>query len=97
MNDSSNEEMILETRKRIFQEELEVLWERRLIPKSEYIRISKAYERHFQLALYKQKCLEHEKGNPFKDLRRLSVKVPRRRFKIARLKKLHWNYWNLVD
>ncbi|AMM91784.1 hypothetical protein UP17_03670 [Peribacillus simplex] len=61
MNDSSNEEMILETRKRIFQEELEVLWERRLIPKSEYIRISKAYERHFQLALYKQKCLEHEK------------------------------------
>ncbi|RRN66813.1 hypothetical protein EI200_24780 [Peribacillus simplex] len=61
MNDSSNEEMTLERRKRIFQEELGVLWERRLIPKSEYIRVSKAYERHFQLALYKQKCLEHEK------------------------------------
>ncbi|MDQ7860679.1 hypothetical protein RCO48_05030 [Peribacillus frigoritolerans] len=61
MNDSSNEEMTLERRKRIFQEELDVLWERRLIPKSEYIRISRAYNRHFQLALHKQKRLEEEK------------------------------------
>ncbi|MEB2630311.1 hypothetical protein SOP94_17800 [Peribacillus frigoritolerans] len=61
MNDSSNEEMTLERRKRIFQEELDVLWERRLIPKSEYIRISRAYNRHFQLALHKQKRLEQEK------------------------------------
>ncbi|CAH0135184.1 hypothetical protein [Peribacillus simplex] len=61
MNDSSNEEMTLERRKRIFQEELDVLWERRLIPKSEYIRISRAYNRHFQLALHKQKRLGHEK------------------------------------
>ncbi|MED3908671.1 hypothetical protein P4597_05650 [Peribacillus simplex] len=61
MNDSSNEEMTLERRKRIFQEELDVLLERRLIPKSEYIRISRAYNRHFQLALHKQKRLEHEK------------------------------------
>lgn len=61
MNDSSKEEMTLERRKRIFQEELDVLWERRLIPKSEYIRISRAYNRHFQLALHKQKRLEYEK------------------------------------
>ncbi|MGG4263916.1 hypothetical protein [Peribacillus simplex] len=61
MNDSSNEEIPLERRKRIFQEELGVLWERRLIHKSEYLRISRAYERYFQLALYKQKHLEHEK------------------------------------
>ncbi|MBX9957451.1 hypothetical protein H7T43_21485 [Peribacillus simplex] len=61
MNDSSNEEMTLERRKRIFQEELDVLWERRLIPKSEYIRISRAYNRHFQLALHKQKRLEEER------------------------------------
>ncbi|MFJ7310197.1 hypothetical protein [Peribacillus frigoritolerans] len=61
MNDSSNEEMTLERRKRIFQEELDVLWERRLIPKSEYIRISRAYTRHFQLALHKQKRLEEER------------------------------------
>ncbi|WP_434167911.1 hypothetical protein [Peribacillus frigoritolerans] len=61
MNDSSNEEMTLERRKRIFQEELDVLWARRLIPKSEYIRISRAYNRHFQLALHKQKRLEQEK------------------------------------
>ncbi|MFF2501217.1 hypothetical protein [Peribacillus sp. NPDC058075] len=61
MNDSSNEEMTLDRRKRIFQEELDVLWERRLIPKSEYIRISRAYNRHFQLALHKQKRLEQEK------------------------------------
>ncbi|MBT2613971.1 MULTISPECIES: hypothetical protein [unclassified Bacillus (in: firmicutes)] len=61
MNDSSNEEMTLERRKRIFQEELDVLWERRLIPKSDYIRISRAYNRHFQLALHKQKRLEEEK------------------------------------
>lgn len=61
MNDSSNEEMTLERRKRIFQEELDVLWERRLIPKSEYIRISRAYNRHFQLALHKQKRLEEGK------------------------------------
>ncbi|MBO0999502.1 hypothetical protein IOC57_17350 [Bacillus sp. SD075] len=63
MNDSSNEEMTLERRKRIFHEELDVLLERRLIPKSEYIRISRAYNRHFQLALHKQKRLEHEKTN----------------------------------
>ncbi|MES1041963.1 hypothetical protein [Peribacillus simplex] len=61
MNDSSNEEMTLDRRKRIFQEELDVLWERRLIPKSEYIRVSRAYNRHFQLALHKQKRLEQEK------------------------------------
>ncbi|MGE7767438.1 hypothetical protein [Peribacillus sp. NPDC096540] len=61
MNDSSNEEMTLERRKQIFQEELEVLWERRLIPKTEYIRISRAYDRHFQIALYKQKRLDNEK------------------------------------
>lgn len=61
MNDSSNEEMTLERRKRIFQEELDVLWERRLIPKSEYIRIGRAYNRHFQLALHKQKRLEEGK------------------------------------
>ncbi|MCK2004061.1 hypothetical protein MZM54_21985 [[Brevibacterium] frigoritolerans] len=61
MNDSSNEEMTLERRKRIFQEELDVLWERRLIPKSDYIRIGRAYDRHFQLALHKQKRLEEEK------------------------------------
>ncbi|MFE4428533.1 hypothetical protein ACFRH9_15755 [Peribacillus butanolivorans] len=61
MDDSSNEEMTLERRKQIFQEELEVLWERRLIPKTEYIRISRAYDRHFQRALYKQKRLDNEK------------------------------------
>ncbi|MEC0275154.1 hypothetical protein [Peribacillus frigoritolerans] len=61
MNDSSNEEMTLERRKRIFQEELDVLWERRLIPKSDYIRIGRAYNRHFQLALHKQKRLEEER------------------------------------
>ncbi|CAH0248443.1 hypothetical protein SRABI96_03114 [Peribacillus sp. Bi96] len=61
MNDSSNEEMTLEKRKRIFQEELDALWERRLIHKSEYIRISRAYDRHFLLVIYKQKRLEHEK------------------------------------
>ncbi|MFF2459674.1 hypothetical protein [Peribacillus simplex] len=61
MNDSSNEEMTIERRKRIFQEELGALWERRLIPKSEYIRISRAYDRHFQLALHKQKRLGQEK------------------------------------
>lgn len=62
MDDSSNEEMTLERRKQIFQEELEVLWERRLIPKTEYIRISRAYDRHFQRALYKQKRLDNEKS-----------------------------------
>ncbi|MEC0347527.1 hypothetical protein [Peribacillus frigoritolerans] len=61
MNDSSNEEMTLERRKRIFQEELDVLWERRLIPKSDYIRIGRAYNRHFQLALHKQKRLEEDR------------------------------------
>ncbi|MDQ7864351.1 hypothetical protein RCO48_34410, partial [Peribacillus frigoritolerans] len=36
-------------------------WERRLIPEIRYIRISRAYNRHFQLALHKQKRLEEEK------------------------------------
>ncbi|WP_340372776.1 hypothetical protein [Peribacillus sp. FSL E2-0218] len=61
MNDSSSEEMTLEKRKRIFQEELDALWERRLIPKSEYIRIGRAYDRYYQLALYKQKQFKQER------------------------------------
>ncbi|WP_057914531.1 hypothetical protein [Peribacillus muralis] len=60
MNDSSSEEVTLEKRKRIFQEELDALRERRLIPKSEYIRISGVYDRHYQQELYEQKRLKHE-------------------------------------
>ncbi|MGE6379247.1 hypothetical protein [Peribacillus muralis] len=60
MNDSSSEEVTLEKRKRIFQEELDALWERRLIPKTEYIRIGRAYDRYYQLAIHKQKRLKQE-------------------------------------
>ncbi|MFJ7830580.1 hypothetical protein ACIQXU_10175 [Peribacillus sp. NPDC097284] len=61
MVDSSNEEMGLERRQQIFQEELQALWEKRLIPKTEYIRISRAYDRHVQLAIYQEKRLNEAK------------------------------------
>ncbi|MGE7604450.1 hypothetical protein ACQKL5_18545 [Peribacillus sp. NPDC097675] len=59
MVDSSNEEMGVERRRQIFHEELEALWEKRLIPKSEYLRISRTYDRHVQLALYQEKRRNH--------------------------------------
>ena len=48
MNDSPKDEMPLEQRRKIFKQELEMLREKRLIPKTDYIRISNAYERHVQ-------------------------------------------------
>ncbi|MFJ7746314.1 hypothetical protein [Peribacillus sp. NPDC097295] len=59
MVDSSNEEMGVERRQQIFQEELEALWEKRLIPKSEYLRISRTYDRHVQLERYQEKRRNH--------------------------------------
>ncbi|MBA9028623.1 hypothetical protein [Peribacillus huizhouensis] len=43
----SNEYIPFEKKREIFQEELKILREKRLIPKSDYIRLSSAYERHY--------------------------------------------------
>ena len=48
MNDSSNEELPIEKRRKIFKQELAVLREKKLIPKTDYIRINNAYERYVQ-------------------------------------------------
>ncbi len=48
MNDSSNEELPIEKRRQIFKQELAVLREKKLIPKTDYIRINNAYERYVQ-------------------------------------------------
>ena len=48
MTDSPKEDMPIEQRRKIFKEELEILREKRLIPKTDYIRINNAYERHIQ-------------------------------------------------
>lgn len=48
MNESPNEELSLEKRKQIFKQELDILRDKKLIPKTDYIRISNAYERHVQ-------------------------------------------------
>ena len=48
MDESPNEELPLEKRRQIFKQELEILREKKLIPKTDYIRISNAYERHVQ-------------------------------------------------
>lgn len=38
----------LEERRQVFQQELDTLWEKRLIPKTDYIRIGSVYDRHYQ-------------------------------------------------
>lgn len=48
VDESPNEELSLEKRKQIFKQELEILLDKKLIPKTDYIRISNAYERHVQ-------------------------------------------------
>ena len=48
MPDSPNENIPIEQRRQIFRQELEVLREKKLIPKTDYIRISNAYDRHVQ-------------------------------------------------
>ena len=37
----------LEERRQVFQQELDTLWEKRLIPKTDYIRIGSVYDRHY--------------------------------------------------
>ena len=46
MNDSPKEDMTIEKRSKIFKQELAILREKKLIPKTDYLRISNAYERH---------------------------------------------------
>lgn len=48
MVDSSKEELSFEQRQQIFKEELALLRDKKLIPKTDYIRMSNAYERHVQ-------------------------------------------------
>lgn len=48
MNDSPKDDLSNEQKKKIFIQELEILREKRLIPKTDFIRISNAYERHLQ-------------------------------------------------
>ena len=47
----AKEELTWERRKQIFQEELEKLWKNRVIPKSEYIRIRRIYDRTIEQEL----------------------------------------------
>ena len=46
MNDSTNEDIPIKKRQQIFKEELEMLKETKLIPKTDYIRMNNAYERY---------------------------------------------------
>ena len=48
MSDSPKNHVPIEQRRQIFKEELEILREKRIIPKTDYIRISNAYDRHVQ-------------------------------------------------
>lgn len=48
MSDSRKDEVPFEQRNQIFKQELETLKEKKLIPKTDYIRISNAYKRHVQ-------------------------------------------------
>ncbi len=50
MNDSPKEDMTIEERSKIFKQELAILREKKLIPKTDYLRISNAYERHVHQA-----------------------------------------------
>ena len=50
MNDSPKEDMTIEKRSKIFKQELAILREKKLIPKTDYLRISNAYERHVHQA-----------------------------------------------
>ena len=43
----SNESIPIEKKREIFHDELKILREKRLIPKSDYIRLGSAYERHY--------------------------------------------------
>lgn len=66
MNDSSNEELPIEKRRKIFKQELAVLREKKLIPKTDYIRINNAYERYVQQVMGMEeqaRLLRGKRGN----------------------------------
>lgn len=60
MNDSPKDTMPIEQRRLIFKQELAVLREKKLIPQSDYIRISDAYERHVIQMEYKARLLKEQ-------------------------------------
>ena len=57
----SNENIPIEKKREIFHDELKILREKRLIPKSDYIRLSSAYERYYHQMLQQTAFMEKQK------------------------------------
>lgn len=78
MSDPSKEDISIETRRQIFQEELQALREQRLIPKTDYIRISRLYDRYSMQMIHKEKTnhtVKEEKKNVMESTIPLQEKV----------------------
>lgn len=56
----SNDNISIEKKRDIFRDELKILREKRLIPKSDYIRLSSAYERHYHQLLQQVAVMEKQ-------------------------------------
>ncbi|MFJ5624914.1 SCO7613 C-terminal domain-containing membrane protein [Peribacillus loiseleuriae] len=58
----SNDNIPIEKKREIFHGELKILREKRLIPKSDYIRLSSAYERHYHQLLQQTALMEKQEN-----------------------------------
>ncbi|SFC85558.1 hypothetical protein SAMN05443252_10754 [Bacillus sp. OV322] len=67
MSDLSRSKISLAEKREVFHKELDILREKRLIPKTDYIRIGSAYERHYNQVLHQSMQEVSEKPENFSE------------------------------